>query len=186
MKTFDFRGRLKDISKTTSSNSYEYSYYYETSLGDLLKYNLYNDTYGTSREGYEQFKCNKKFMDIQHSGVISLRPFTIKDSNGNIKEKGAVCETKIEADKSEQDKQYTSLEKEVWEYFCEVFNVDNPIKADLIKKIIYQYDPIIPLNKKSLIEFYLDQIFERENYSGNELDRLTTIFIDIGNLKLEV
>jgi hypothetical protein len=143
---------------------------------------LKEDNYGKSRNGFEQFKRDKKIMEIEHSGVISLRPYTIKDSNGNIKEEGVVCETKIESDKSEINKQLASLEKEVWEYFCEIFKLDNPIKESLATKVML-LDNYLNKVPKEKIAWCLEQISDRESFCGNELDEVTEILIDIGELK---
>ena len=181
MKGYELDERLQKLIKEDNSYNYEYKYYYEDNNGDLHKDCLREDTYGNSRKGFEQFKRDNPNANVQHSGVISLRPFTIKDSNGNIKEEGVVCETKIESDKSEINKQLASLEKEVWEYFCETFKLDNPIKESLALKIML-LDNYLNKFPKEKIAWCLEQIKDRESFCGNELDEVTEILIDIGNL----
>ena len=182
MKGYELDERLQKLIKEDNSYNYEYKYYYEDNNGDLHKDCLREDTYGNSRKGFEQFKRDNPNANVQHSGVISLRPFTIKDSNGSIKEEGVVCEAKIESDKSEINKQLASLEKEVWKYFCETFKLDNPIKESLATKIMLldNYSNKYPKEK---IAWCLGQIKDRESFCGNELDEVTEILIDIGELK---
>lgn len=182
MKVYELKEKLQEIIKEDNSYNYEYKYYFENKNGDLHIDYLKEDTYGKSRKGFEQFKRDKKFMEIEHSGFISLRPFTIKDSNGNIKEKGIVCETQIEADKSEINKQLASLEKEVWEYFCETFKLDNPIKESLALRVMLLDNYMNKLTKEK-IAWCLEQIKDKESFCGNELDEVTEILIDLGELK---
>ena len=182
MKVYELDEKLQELIKKDNSYNYEYKYYYENNNGDLHRDSVKEDTYGNSRKGFEQFKKDNPLADIQHSGAIYLRPFTIKDSNGNIKEKGAVCETKIESDKSEINKQLASLEKEVWEYFCETFKLDNPVKESLASKVML-LDNYLNKVSKEKIAWCLEQIKDRESFCGNELDEVTEILIDIGGLK---
>ena len=182
MKGYKLEEKLRGIIKEDNYYNYEYKYYYENNNGDFHRDYLKEDTYGNSRKGFEQFKRDNPLANIQHSGVIYLRPFTIKDSNGNIKEGGVVCETKIESDKSEINKQLASLEKEVWEYFCEIFKLDNPIKESLASKVML-LDNYLNKVPKEKIAWCLEQISDRESFCGNELDEVTEILIDIGELK---
>ena len=182
MKVYELDEKLQEIIKEDRSYAYEYKYYYGSSNGDLHRDYMKEDTYGNSRKGFEQFKRDNPLANIQHSGVIYLRPFTIKDSNGNIKEEGVVCETKIESDKSEINKQLASLEKEVWEYFCEIFKLDNPVKESLASKVM-SIDNYLNKVPKEKIAWCLEQIKDRESFCGNELDEVTELLIDIGELK---
>ena len=182
MKGYKLEEKLRGIIKEDNYYNYEYKYYYENNNGDLHRDSVKEDTYGNSRKGFEQFKKDNPLADIQHSGVIYLRPFTIKDSNGNIKEEGVVCETKIEPDKSEINKQLASLEKEVWEYFCEIFKLDNPVKESLASKVM-SIDNYLNKVPKEKIAWCLERIRDRESFCGNELDEVTEILIDIGELK---
>lgn len=181
MKVYELEEKLQEIIKEDNSYNYEYKYYFENKNGDLHRDYLKEDNYGKSRKGFEQFKRDKEFMQIEPSGVISLRPFTIKDSNGNIKEKGVVCETKIESDKSEINKQLASLEKEVWKYFCETFKLDNPIKESLALKVMLLDNYMNKLTKEK-IAWCLEQIKDKESFCRNELDEITEILIGIGEL----
>lgn len=181
MKTYNFNEQLKDILKESNSYSYEYRYYFATEKGDLLVDSIRNTKYGNSRKGYEQFVQQETNL-IEHSGRISLRPYTIKDSNGNLQEKGIVCETRIDSDLSERDKQLATLERQVWEYFCEVFSIDTPLKEDLVLKLMY-IDEFATKYPKDKIKWCLEQIEERDNFSGDELDNVTEMIIDIGNIK---
>lgn len=182
MKVYELDEKLQELIKKDNSYNYEYKYYYENNNGDLHRDYVKEDIYGNSRKGFEQFKRDNPLANIQYSGVIYLRPFTIKDSNGNIKEEGVVCETKIDPDKSEINKQLASLEKEVWEYFCETFKLDNPIKESLASKVML-VDNYMGKFPKEKIAWCLEQIKDRESFCGNELDEVTEILIDIGELK---
>ena len=182
MKVYKLDEKLQELIKEDNSGNYEYKYYYENNNGDLHRDYVKEDTYGNSRKGFEQFKKDNPLANIQHSGVIYLRPFTIKDSNGDIKEEGVVCEARIESDKSEINKQLASLEKEVWEYFCEVFKLNTPTKESLALKVMSldSFPSKVPTVK---IAWCLEQIKDRESFCGNELDEVTELLIDIGELK---
>lgn len=182
MKVYKLDEKLRGIIKEDNYYNYEYKYYYKDISEALHKDFIRDAKYGNSRKGFEQFKRDNPLANIQHSGIISLRPFTIKDSNGNIKEEGVVCETKIESDKSEINKQLASLEKEVWEYFCEIFKLDNPVKESLASKVML-LDNYLNKVLKEKIAWCLERIREREIFCGNELDEVTEILIDIGELK---
>ena len=182
MKVYELDEKLQEIIKEDRSYNYEYKYYYKDISEALYKDFVRDAKYGNSRKGFEQFKRDNPLANIQHSGVIYLRPFTIKDSNGNIKEEGVVCETKIESDKSEINKQLASLEKEVWEYFCEIFKLDNPVKESLASKVM-SIDNYLNKVPKEKIAWCLERIRDRESFCGNELDEVTELLIDIGELK---
>ena len=76
---------------------------------------------------------------------------------------------------------YFIIKNEVWEYFCETFKLDTPIKESLATKVM-SLDSFLSKVPKEKIAWCLEQIKDRESFCGNELDEVTELLIDIGKL----
>lgn len=184
MKLYEVKEQLKNISSDNYSDNLNYRYFYTHQNGDLIYDTLRNIKYGNTRKGYEQFK-QQETNDIAHSGEVSLRAYKRRDSNGDIIEAGYVEETKTKILDRDRQKKLDELEASIRIYFCEVFNIDNPIKENLAKKI-REIDSCETVVFQSIrINWYISSIEDRLNFSGDELEDTTQLLLDIGNLKLE-
>lgn len=184
MKLYEVKEQLKSIGSDNYSDNLNYMYFYTHENGDLIYDTLRNIKYGNSRKGYEQFK-QQETNDIAHSGEVSLRAYKRTDSNGDIVEVGYVEETKTKVLDIDRQKKLDELEASIWIYFCEVFNIDNPIKENLVKNIIVEILYFETNSQIERIKWYITHIEDKLIFSGEELDNITQIFEDIGNLKLE-
>lgn len=177
MEVYNWRKRLETLKNGSIIKDYVYKYYDITSDGCLVP-NHNNETYGMTREGYEKFKKEGGY-NVGHSGITSLREL---HRDGELI--GFIAEKRLETRNVNTEMNLLELLCEVEEEFCKVFNIDNPVKRGLVEKIMLGDDFYTKYNNKSKIEFMLNNIEEVSNFSGEELDTITSLIVDIGNLQL--
>lgn len=178
MEIYNWRKRLETLKYGNIIKDYVYKYYDVTSDGCLVP-NHNNETYGTTREGYEYFKQEGGY-NVGFAGEVHLREL---HKDGRLV--GFIAEKQLETRNVNTEMEMLELLCEVEGHFNKVFNIDNPVKRDLVYKIMLGDDFSTKHNNKSKIEFMLNNIQEMDNFSGNELDTITSLIVDIGNLQLK-
>lgn len=136
-----FESIIKEITEIKKETIYNYDYkYFKMESDTLVPDENLNETYGSSRKGYELWSGNENGLRVGYSGVTSAREIYMADSHEVV---GFVFETK----KPTRPYIYTSekLYEEVYLEFKKILEVKDDVS---LKFYLNEKAPLYDFNKR--------------------------------------